>query len=129
MKFCIDDANLEMIRRIYEYYPVDGVSTNPTILARTGREPGEVLREIRSVIGEEGELFVQATAGTAEGIAEEAHRIVEVLGRTTLVKVPCVPDDVGDAGSLSVRTPDIRRLRFRHSDCNPDRLDIRRNTE
>ena len=92
MKFCIDDANIEMIRRIYEYYPVDGVSTNPTILARTGREPGEVLREIRSVIGEEGELFVQATAGTAEGIAEEAHRIVEVLGRTTLVKVPCVPE-------------------------------------
>ena len=29
MKFCIDDANVEKIRRIYDYYPVDGVSTNP----------------------------------------------------------------------------------------------------
>ena len=35
MKFCIDDANVEKIRRIYEYYPVDGVSTNPSILLMT----------------------------------------------------------------------------------------------
>ena len=92
MKFCIDDANVEKIRRIYEYYPIDGVSTNPSILAKTGRDPYEVLKEIRSIIGEDGELFVQATAGTAEGMAEEAKRIVEVLGRSTLVKIPCNPE-------------------------------------
>ena len=62
MKFCIDDANVEKIRRIYDYYPVDGVSTNPSILAKSGRDPYEVLKEIRSIIGEDGELFVQATA-------------------------------------------------------------------
>ena len=39
MKFCIDDANIDGIRRIYEFYPVDGVSTNPSILAKTGRQP------------------------------------------------------------------------------------------
>ena len=92
MKFCIDDANVEKIRRIYEYYPVDGVSTNPSILAKSGRDPYEVLREIRSIIGEDGELFVQATSTTAEGMVEEAHRIVEVLGKTTLIKIPCVPE-------------------------------------
>ena len=86
MKFCIDDANVEKIRRIYEYYPVDGVSTNPSILAKAGRGPYEVLKEIREIIGEDGELFVQATATTAEGMVEEAHKIVEVLGKTTLVK-------------------------------------------
>ena len=92
MKFCIDDANVEKIRRIYEYYPHDGVSTNPSILANAGRDPYEVLKEIRSIIGEDGELFVQATAATAEGMVEEAHRIVEVLGKTTLIKIPCVPE-------------------------------------
>ena len=51
MKFCIDDANVEKIRRIYEYYPVDGVSTNPSILAKAGRDPFEVLKEIREIIG------------------------------------------------------------------------------
>lgn len=92
MKLCIDDANVKKIRRIYEYYPVDGVSTNPSILARTGRSPYEVLKEIRSIIGEEGELFVQATALDAETMVEEAHRIVAELGQTTLVKIPCIPE-------------------------------------
>lgn len=91
MKLCIDDANVEKIRRIYEFYPVDGVSTNPSILAKYGRDPYEVLREIRSIIGEDGELFVQATAADAEGMVAEAHRIVAELGKTTLVKIPCVP--------------------------------------
>ena len=54
MKLCIDDANVERIRHIYAYFPVDGVSTNPSILAKTGRTPYEVLKEIRSIIGEEG---------------------------------------------------------------------------
>ena len=70
MKFCIDDANVDNIRRIYEYYPIDGVSTNPSILAKSGRDPYEVLKEIRSIIGEEGELFVQATAATADGMSD-----------------------------------------------------------
>lgn len=91
MKLCIDGASVREIRRIYDLYPVDGVSTNPTILARTGRKPYEVLTEIRSIIGEDGELFVQAVSPTAEGMAAEARRIVAELGRTTLTKIPCVP--------------------------------------
>lgn len=92
MKLCIDDANVEKIRRIYEFYPVDGVSTNPSILAKTGRPPYEVLREIRSIVGENGELFVQTIAGNAEGMVKEAQRIVRELGETTLVKIPCIPE-------------------------------------
>lgn len=92
MKLCIDDANVEKIRRICEFFPIDGVSTNPSILAKTGRPPYEVLREIRSIIGEEGELFVQATAPDAETMVEEARRIVSELGKTTLVKIPCIPE-------------------------------------
>ena len=58
MKFCIDDANVDNIRRIYEYYPIDGVSTNPSLLANSGRDRYEVRKEIRYIIGEEGALFV-----------------------------------------------------------------------
>lgn len=91
MKLCIDDANIETIRRVYDLFPIDGVSTNPSILATCRRPPYEVLREIRELIGEEGELFVQVTAPDAETMVVEARRIVEVLGATTLVKVPCTP--------------------------------------
>ena len=51
MKLIIDDAHIDQIKRIYKYYPVDGVTTNPTILAASGRKPYDVLKEIREFIG------------------------------------------------------------------------------
>ncbi len=92
MILCIDSADIQAIRRLYETYPVDGVSTNPSILAKAGRPPYEVLKEIRSLIGPEGELFVQAVSPDAEGMVREARRITAELGDTTLVKIPCVPE-------------------------------------
>jgi TalC/MipB family fructose-6-phosphate aldolase len=92
MKFCIDNADVEAIRRICEYYPVDGVSTNPSILAASKRKPYEVLKEIREIITEEGELFVQAVSRDADGMVREARHITEVLGKNTVVKIPCNPE-------------------------------------
>ena len=92
MKICIDDADVSEIRRLYALYPIYGVSTNPTILAKCGRPPYEVLREIREIIGPEGELFVQAVSADAEGMVREAGRITRELGASTLIKVPCVPE-------------------------------------
>lgn len=92
MKLIIDDAHIDQIRKIYEYYPVDGVTTNPTILAKSGRQPYEVLREIREFIGDEAELHVQVTAREAEGMVEDAHKILKELGKSTFVKIPSVPE-------------------------------------
>ena len=82
----------EKIKHIYEFYPVDGVSTNPSILAKTGRNPYEVLKEIRSIIGDEGELFVQACGTDADTMVKEAERIVAEVGRSTLIKIQCIPE-------------------------------------
>ena len=92
MKLIIDDAHIDQIKKIYEFYPVDGVTTNPSILAKSGRKPYEVLREIREFIGSEAELHVQAVAKTAEGMIEDAHRIIAELGTNTYVKIPAVPE-------------------------------------
>ena len=92
MKLIIDDAHIDQIRKIYEYYPVDGVTTNPTILAKSGRQPYDVLREIREFIGDEAELHVQVTARAAEGMVEDAHKIIKELGKNTFVKIPSVPE-------------------------------------
>ncbi len=92
MKFIIDDAHIDRIKKIYEFYPVDGVTTNPSILAKSGRSPYEVLGEIREFIGPDAELHVQAVAKTAEGMIEDAHRIVSELGQNTYVKIPAVPE-------------------------------------
>lgn len=92
MKLIIDDADMEGIRQIYKFYPVDGVTTNPSILAKCGRNPSEVLRAIRAFIGEEAELHVQAVSRKAEGMLKEAKRIVAELGENTFVKIPSVPE-------------------------------------
>lgn len=92
MKLIIDDAHIEQIKRVYEYYPVDGVTTNPTILAKSGQNPYKVLKEIRAFIGDEAELHVQAVSREAEGMVKEADRIVAELGKSTYVKIPSVPE-------------------------------------
>ncbi len=92
MKLIIDDAHMERIKRVYEFYPVDGVTTNPTILAKSGRNPYEVLKEIRAFIGEGAELHVQAVSREAAGMVKEAKRIVSELGKNTFVKIPSVPE-------------------------------------
>ncbi len=91
MKLIIDDANLDAIKKLYEYYPVEGVTTNPSILAKTGGEPFEVLKAIREFIGDD-ELHVQVVAKEAEGILQDAHRIIAELGEGTYVKVPSIPE-------------------------------------
>ena len=87
MKFIIDDADIAKIKDIYNTFAVDGVTTNPSILAKSGRQPYEVLTEIREFIGP-AELHVQVIAPDAEGMVRDGHRIVEVLGKNTYVKVP-----------------------------------------
>lgn len=106
MKLCIDDADVSKIRKIYEYYPVDGVSTNPSILAKTGRNPYEVLKEIRSIIGDEGELFVQACGEDAETMVNEAERIIAEVGKSTLIKIPCTPE--GFKAMMELKRRNIR---------------------
>ena len=92
MKLIIDDAHIEQIKELYEYYPIDGVTTNPTILAKSGRNPYEVLHEIRDFIGADAELHVQVIARNAEGMIADAHRIVKELGDNTYVKIPSVQE-------------------------------------
>lgn len=92
MKFLIDDANVAKIKEIWEYYPVDGVSTNPSILAKSGKQPFEVLKEIREIIGADADLHVQVVSSEAEKMVEEAHMIQEILGSNTFVKIPAVPE-------------------------------------
>lgn len=103
MKFLIDTADIERIKKIYEYYPVDGITTNPSILANTGRNPFEVLREIRSFIGNDAELHVQVVSLTADSMVKEGFRIVQELGPSTHVKIPAIPEGLKAIRLLSTQ--------------------------
>ncbi len=103
MKLLIDDANIEKIKAIYKYYPVDGVTTNPSILAKCGGNPYDVLAEIRAFIGEDAELHVQVISDTAEGMIAEAGRIAAAFGKNTYVKIPSTPEGFAAMQALSAQ--------------------------
>ena len=92
MKLFIDDADTNVIRRLFDLYPIDGVTTNPSILARVRRDPKETLTEIRGIIGKEAILFAQALALDVEGMVKDAKYIVSLCGRNTVVKLPSIPE-------------------------------------
>jgi len=101
MKLLLDYANLNEIKEIYSYYPVDGVTTNPSILAKEGRNPYEVLKEIRKFIGAEAELHVQVISSKAKDMLEEAHKIQMELGDNTYVKIPALREGLKAIKALS----------------------------
>lgn len=106
MELYIDDANVQEIRRLADLYPIDGVTTNPSILAKTGRDPIEVLKEIRSIIGREKTIFVQVIPLSSQEIIQDAHAIVKLMGERTVVKIPSIPE--GFKAIRQLKTEDIR---------------------
>lgn len=87
MKILLDTANLEEIRNGMLYYPIGGVTTNPSILKKEDRPFGELVREIRDLIGNR-ELHIQVTADSAAEMLKEADSIYEKLGGGIYIKVP-----------------------------------------
>jgi len=93
MRILLDTANLDDIRYFNTYYPIEGVTTNPTILSKEGGDVVAQLLAIREIIGEEKELHVQVTETEFEKIIEEGRLLVDLLGINTFVKLPIT--DVG----------------------------------
>lgn len=103
LKLLIDDANLEKIIRLYEIYPVDGVTTNPSILSKCLSSPMEGLKEIRSFIGKDAELHAQVISRSTNDMIKEAEVICKCLGDNTYVKIPAVPEGFAAIKALSNR--------------------------
>lgn len=102
MKLLIDHADVDTIRRLAAIYPVDGVTTNPSILAAGGQKPYLVLKAIRAAIGPDADLHVQVVATTTDGILADAKHIIETLGQAhTYVKIPVTAEGLPAISALA----------------------------
>ncbi len=88
MKYLIDTASPETIRRYCETFPISGVTTNPTIISKEKSEFRPLIRTIREIIGPERMLVVQTTASDAGEIVSEAEKLREVAGDPFYIKIP-----------------------------------------
>ncbi|AVM68234.1 fructose-6-phosphate aldolase [Lachnospiraceae bacterium oral taxon 500] len=87
MKFFLDTANVEDIRKAAAMGVICGVTTNPSLIAREGRDFKEVLQEISSIVDGPISGEVKATTTEAEAMIEEAREIAQ-LHPNMVVKIP-----------------------------------------
>lgn len=88
MEYILDTANLADIKHCNEFYPLAGVTTNPSIIAKENRGFWAIIRDIRDIIGPDKLLFAQTVQTTAEKQVEEAKLMNEKSGGAFCVKIP-----------------------------------------
>ena len=104
MKIFLDTGDVEAVRRAYETGLIDGVTTNPSHIARTKRKFGDVVEEICSIVP--GPVSAEAVAETADGLVEEAIRIAS-LAPNMVIKIPMTEEGLKAVPVLE-REKDVR---------------------
>ena len=87
MKFFIDTANIEEIKKANDMGVICGVTTNPSLIAKEGRDVYEVVKEIASIVDGPISGEVKATTTDAEGMIAEGREIAK-LHKNMVVKIP-----------------------------------------
>ena len=88
MQILLDTANLAQIKGVLPYFPIDGVTTNPSILAREAENVKDTLLEIRKLLGPDRMIFAQATAHDSAGILKQAKELSDFIGPNFYCKIP-----------------------------------------
>lgn len=98
MKFFIDSAEIEDIRKAADIGVLDGVTTNPSLIAKSGRDLKEVITDICEIV--DGPVSVEVTSTDTEGMLEEAYEFAE-WANNVVIKCPLTPDGLKATKQLS----------------------------
>lgn len=98
MKFFIDTANLDEIRKANALGVLDGVTTNPTLVAREGRDFKELITEICRIV--DGPVNAEAVSTDQAGIVAEARQLAKIADNI-VVKVPMISEGLKAVKILS----------------------------
>lgn len=98
MKIFLDSANLTEIKSAVSWGVIDGVTTNPSLVAKEGREFFPLLKEICETVG--GPVSMETTSRDAEGMVEEG-RVFAKLHQHIVVKCPLTHDGLAATRQLS----------------------------
>jgi transaldolase len=98
MKFFVDTADVDAIRELHDLGMVDGVTTNPSLIAKSGRDIKEVTKEICEMVP--GPVSSETVALDAEGMIAEGRELAEIADNIT-IKVPLTWDGLKACKVLS----------------------------
>ena len=108
MEYILDTANISDIKHCNEFYPLTGVTTNPSIIAKEKRDFWAIIKDIRDIIGPDKILFAQTVQKTADKIVEEAKLLNEKSGGEFGVKIPI--DEEGLKATMELKKLGIKVL-------------------
>ena len=100
MKIFLDTADTNLIRKYYGTGLIDGVTTNPTLIRKSGRDPEEVYQEIQDIGLRDISMEV---VGDANEMIEEGIRLATKFPKSATIKVPCTPDGLLACAELSCK--------------------------
>ena len=100
MKFFIDTANVDEIRKANEMGVIAGVTTNPSLIAKEGRDYAETLKEIAAIVDGPISGEVKATTEDAEGMIAEG-RAIAAMHPNMVVKIPMTAEGLKAIKALS----------------------------
>jgi transaldolase len=98
MKIFLDTANLDELRRASEWGIVDGVTTNPSLIAKEGRPIEEQIKRICEIV--DGDISAEVVATVADEMIREG-RVLAKIHRNVVVKVPLTRDGIRACSVLS----------------------------
>lgn len=98
MKFFIDTANIDEIKKAVAMGMVDGVTTNPSLIAREGRDFHEVITEICGIVS--GPVSAEVVSLDAEGMLREGRELAKIA-ENIVIKVPMTTDGLIAAKTFS----------------------------
>ena len=92
MELILDTADLDEIKKLGAMLSVDGVTTNPTIITKSGKSFEEIRDGLMEILSPEQKLFIQVVATDFDGIMAEARYICSLRPENTYVKIPVTRD-------------------------------------
>ncbi len=98
MKFFIDTANIEEINEAAQLGILDGVTTNPSLVAKEGRDFLELLNEIVKIV--DGPISAEVVSTDYDGILKEAHDLAKI-NDNIVIKVPLIKEGLKAVKTLS----------------------------
>ena len=99
MEFFLDTADVDEIREIAAWGVLDGVTTNPSLIRKSGRDFKQVVAEIAEICS--GPISAEVTATDTDGMVAEGRSLKNDLPDNVIIKIPCTPEGLAATKILS----------------------------
>lgn len=98
MRIFIDSANLDEIRKAADYGIIDGVTTNPSLIAKEGHDHHDQIRAICGIL--DGDISAEVVSTDVEGMIAEGRELAKIHD-SVVVKIPLIRDGIKAVGRLA----------------------------